>query len=629
MPDASSAADRTSDETAGDETAGGEGGHIRAWVIGGPLLVPATPGPGGRRRRFARPGVLWPALVTAVIALPLRGLYLGTGSSMEEGFMLVFPHEMLDGKVPNVDFLHLYGPGALHVLMGWYRVFGYTLGSERTFGLLQHVGLIFGVYALCRAWGHRLAATSAIVTALLVLTPIGLSALAWEGGVALGVWSIVCGVRAIHTAGRDRTAALLAAGALAGLALSFRPDLVLALALVHAFIAWKMRSVRSIAAGAVVGLIPMWLHLAVAGIGASWRGMVADPVRYLRPGRELPRPPSFSKVDGALQAVVEGPLDAPWWRLPALDASHQLFIWFFVVIICAIGIVAIAAFVIRRDGATPQRITLLAGSLFGLGMLGQALQRPDSTHLAWGSCVSFALLPAVVRELAGRRLHGAPMPATRVRHDLLAAGIAVVTLLVVCPFYSYRTYLLYTRISIGHKIGGYEVSRGDQRFYFGNEALQRASQAAIDDLDALSSPGERLVVGPADLSRTIYSDVVFYFMFPELTPATYFIEMDPGLADQQGSSLAADVASADWLLLTNFWTGWYEPNASSEFGSDEPNQVVADDFCLVGNYEDALVLLYRACPEGDGVSPAGIGIGAERRSSLERELAEAAALSRP
>ena len=137
------------------------------------------------------------------------------------------------------------------------------------------------------------------------------------------------------------------------------------------------------------------------------------------------------------------------------------------------------------------------------------------------------------------------------------------------------------------------------------------------------------MVGPADLSRTIYSDVVFYFMFPELTPATYFIEMDPGLADRQGSSLAADVASADWLLLTNFWTGWYEPNASSEFGSDEPNQVVADDFCLVGNYEDALVLLYRACPKGDGVSPEGIGIGAERRSSLERELAEAAALSRP
>jgi len=49
---------------------------------------------------------------------------------------------------------------------------------------------------------------------------------------------------------------------------------------------------------------------------------------------------------------------------------------------------------------------------------------------------------------------------------------------------------------------------------------------------------------------------------------------------------------------------------------------VADQFCLVGNYEDALVLLYRKCEQGDGISPAGIGIGAERRASLDRELAE-------
>jgi hypothetical protein len=47
---------------------------------------------------------------------------------------------MLAGDVPNVDFLHLYGPGSLHVLMGWYELFGFTLASERTFGLLQHIG---------------------------------------------------------------------------------------------------------------------------------------------------------------------------------------------------------------------------------------------------------------------------------------------------------------------------------------------------------------------------------------------------------------------------------------------------------------------------------------------------------
>src|SRR5207253_1025249 len=97
-------------------------------------------------------------------------------SSMEEGFMLVFPKRMLAGDVPNVDFLHLYGPTSLHVLAGWYTLFGYTLASERTFGLLQHLGIIFAIFALARAWGRRVAVISAVTVTLLVLTPIGLSA---------------------------------------------------------------------------------------------------------------------------------------------------------------------------------------------------------------------------------------------------------------------------------------------------------------------------------------------------------------------------------------------------------------------------------------------------------------------
>jgi hypothetical protein len=568
--------------------------------------------------RPSRAGLVSWAIVVIVVAIPLRGLFKGTGSSMEEGFMLVFPKRMLAGDVPNVDFLHLYGPGSLHVLMGWYRVFGYTLNSERMFGLLQHVGIITAVYALTRAWGHRMAVISAVGVTLLVLTPIGLSALAWEGAIALGLWSVVFGVRALHTHDRQRMLALGAAGALAGFALAFRPDLVIALGLVHAVVWWRARALQVPLLGVVVGLTPMWIHLAVAGIGPSWTGMVTQPVRDLRPGRELPRPPSFGKVDGALQAVAEGPLDAPWWRVPALNANHQLFLWFFVVIAVAFGVVGITLLLTRRHGPTPRRTALLVGGLMGLGMLPQALQRPDSTHLAWGSCVSLALLPALVFEVVSVvRPRLAPL-----RRDAVAAFALAATLLVVCPFFTYRYYLLYSRISVGNKPGGFEVGRDGRTFYFGNEPLQRASQAAMDELDRSSTPGQRLLVGPADLSRTIYSDVVFYFMFPELVPATYYIEMDPGLADQAGSSLADDVASADWVLLTNFWTGWYEPNASSDFGSDQPNQIVADRFCLVGNYENALVLLYRACDQGDGINPAGIGIGADRRASLDHELAE-------
>ncbi len=577
---------------------------------------------GGRlHRRPGRSTLISLSMVAAVIALPLRGLFLATGSSMEEGFMLTFPQRVLKGDIPNVDFLHLYGPFSLHVLAGWYWVFGDTLESQRVFGLLQHIGIILALFTLARAWGRRIAVISAVTVTLLVLTPIGLSALAWEGAIALGLWSVVFGIRALHTDGPSRRRSLVAAGLLVGFALGYRPDLALALGLVHGWLLWRSRTARTwkpAAVGLGVGLVPLIVHLFLAGIGPSVRGMFLQPVFDLRPGRELPRPPSFGHLDGALQAVAEGPLDAPWWRFPALSANHQLFLWFFVVIAVAIALPLVARRLSRRAGGSVNRYTVLMGaSLFGLGMLPQALQRPDSTHLAWGSSVSFALLPCLFVELVPR-----VVPRLS-RHAWLVAGAAIAaTMLVVNPFFTYRYYLLQTRVSIGNKPGGFEVAHGDRRFYFGNRPLQAASQAVIDDLDRLSTAGDRLLVGPADLSRTIYSDAAFYYMFPELTPATYYIEMDPGLADQEGSRLADDVASADWLILTNFWTGWYEPNSSSDRGSEAPNQVVADQFCLVGDYQDALVLLYQKCAQGDGISPAGIGIGAQRRADFERELAK-------
>ena len=461
-----------------------------------------------------------------------------------------------------------------------------------------------------------------------MLTPIGLSALAWEGGVALALWSVVLGVRAMHTDGRACTVAAGVSGLLTGFALGYRPDLALALGLAHVWLLLRAArmsedgdalSQRRLTwlAGLGIGLLPVVIHLAIAGVGPVWRGMFLEPVFDLRPGRALPRPPGWSQIDGALQAVAEGPADAPWWRVPSLSASQQLFTWFWVVIVAALALPAVTWWRGRR-WRTPHHSALMAGALLGLGMLPQALQRPDSTHLAWGSCVSIPLLALALADSQwlGRRLE--------LQRDGLVTAAVLAGLLVVAPFFTLRYYLLQTRVAVGHKEAGFEVRRDDRWFPFGNEPLQRSAQAMIDDLDRLSSPGERLLVGPADLSRTIYSDAIVYHLFPELVPATQYIEMDPGLADAPGSSLADDVASADWLVLTNYWTGWYEPNASSEFGSAAPNEVVARSFCLVGDYEDALVLLYRRCAPGeqpDGRDPSTIGIGAERRADFLAELA--------
>ena len=115
--------------------------------------------------------------------------------------MLYFPERIARGDVPNVDFLHLYGPGSLHVLTGWYELFGYSLPAERTFGLLQHLGIIFGLFALARAWGRAAATAVGVFAVFYVMTPVALTAMAWNGGLALTLWSAVFALRASRLGG--------------------------------------------------------------------------------------------------------------------------------------------------------------------------------------------------------------------------------------------------------------------------------------------------------------------------------------------------------------------------------------------------------------------------------------------
>jgi len=181
-----------------------------------------------------------------------------------------------------------------------------------------------------------------------------------------------------------------------------------------------------------------------------------------------------------------------------------------------------------------------------------------------------------------------------------------VLMLVICPFYTYRHHLLHTRVSLGDLPPAFLVERDGHKFWFGDKTVADALDAMIPDLAERSQPGDRLIVGPADLSRTIYSDASIYYLFPELAPGTQYIEMDPGLADRADSGLAEEISEADFLVLTNIWTGWHEPNASDKHLSQAANQAVADNFCLTERYEDNLVLLFERCQGGGGVSPADI-----------------------
>jgi hypothetical protein len=507
---------------------------------------------------------------------------------MEEGFMLVFPELVLHGMVPNRDFLHLYGPGSLWVLAAIYKVLGTTLQVQRAVGYLQLLGVVFGVFALLRPWGWRLALLGATTAAVVILPPTGLTAMAWVGAVALGLWSVALALR-----GR-----LVAAGLLAGAALLYRPDLAVAIGAsgLVVLLGLAARDRRRYLLAGAAGVAPFVVHLAVAGPGHVLKGMVYEPVVQLRGGRSLPLPPSWGDLDGFLQRA--GRLDEPPWPLPAPASPVQLCLWLFALVAAATLLVAVGVLVFRRRGDR----WLLAAGLFAAGLLPQAMQRPDSTHLAWVSCVGFGLVPAALAEVLRWR--------ARPRWAPVAAGLVpLVLLLAVLPDFTFRSYTDATLQGLGARPRHVGTMRsGDRIFYYGRKDAVQAVGALLPEVRRVSAPGDRLFVGTGDLRKTPYSEAFLYYLLPELVPATRYIEMDPGVANAEGSGMAEDLASADVVVLSSIRDDWNEPNDSRRFGSDESSRVLARDFCLersfgTGLFGRGLYELYVRCDRRGGATP--------------------------
>jgi hypothetical protein len=556
-----------------------------------PQVAPAEP---PRSRWWAWPWVGPLGVVALACLLPLIELWRAPGPPMEEGFMLVFPELVLEGQVPNRDFLHLYGPGSLWVLAGVFQVFGTTLASERVVGFLQQLAVVFGVFALLRPWGRWVAAAGGAMTAVILVPTIGLTALAWTGGLALGLWALdhLLGAADAAAGSSRRRRALMIAGPLAGAALLYRPDLVVAIALSSAVLWWafERRDRLRFAGGLAITLSPYVLHMAIAGVGNVVDGLVLQPVFELRAGRSLPFPPSWDHFDGFLQRA--GALIEPSWPLPAPATPAQLSLWLGLLFAANAALVIMGVRAARRGDRR-----LLALALFSAGLLPQAVQRADSTHLAWVSCVPLGLLPAAVVE-AQRAWRPRWSPQ---RTAIMAAAVPVVATLALAPTFVWGIYADYVGRSFGFsEIEAGTMRRGDRVFHYGRLDAVAAVNDMLPDVERIAEPGDSLFVGTGDLRKTPYSEAFLYYLLPELKPATQYIEMDPGIANAEDSGMADELRRADIVILSSIRDDWDEPNESRKFGPNEPNEVIEHDFCLVesygrGLYGRGLYELYRRC----------------------------------
>ncbi|MCY3850097.1 MAG: glycosyltransferase family 39 protein [Acidimicrobiaceae bacterium] len=483
---------------------------------------------------------------------PLGALFAEPGNTMEEGTLLIGGELVLRGWTPHGDFEHLYGPADLWTLAAAFSIFGVSITVERVVGLLYRVVLLWAIYRIAGRWGTGVATATAGL-AWLLIAPFGLIAYSWIAALAFGVAALAVALDADESSHR-----WLAAGALAGVALLFRADLILALALglgplVRA--AGREHQKRFVAGlgGGAVGYV---VHLATAGPAAVVEGMLIDPVVRLRAGRRLPVPPNSDTADeffARLDDFIRGPDN-----LPGLGRPAQITALFWVTLLAAV----LTIWLVRRDRR------LRAFSLLAVGAIPQLLQRPTPNHIKFVGVLIFpALAIALARHLRWRALSG------------LAAVWVFACLAAIAPHYVGRAaFDTYFETDLGAELA------------FNSRAIAVDSDDVVDlfsilrTLDSLAEPGDSVFVGPERLARTNYSETFLYHLLPDYEPASYHIQMNPGLANREGGRLAADIEQADWLILTNLFNGWSEPNDSTADGDLRADAVVESSFCPVSSF---------------------------------------------
>lgn len=522
--------------------------------MGADIVTDATAEPStaiAKRRSWltALPGWLVVALVSAAlvgaVALPGPSQFRRPLLAQDEGLLLVYPSEILHGAVPNASFASTYGAASLWSISAAFLLGGESVSTERVVGLVYELALVAALAAL--AWRRRspLAAATAGIVSVILRAPLGVAAFAWMGGLAFGAIALL--LLDIAFARDGRRWALLAAGACLGLAVSYRLDLSLAVGLTLAGIAVaRAKAIPLVLLGALLGSVPLVVNAVEAGIGNVVTGQLTDPLFVSGPGRRLP--------------------------LSGLATS-----WLAVLVVCvliAVAHTALGVVALRRDRTSLAGASSLLIGAFGIGILPQAFQRADGAHVAFVAC--FVLATAVVvPPPIGRRL------VPRVPWAIVTGSLA----LVLAATASGKEYVRASARSLGLRDDPEIVVSHDGRTLPVDSDEERQDLLALlRQVDESSKPGMTVFVGPQDLRRTNYNDTVLYFLLPHLRPATFYLEMNPGIDIDASSRLVGELQKSDVLILTSRYGKWNDPNDSRTYGPAIANEIVRREFRVIGHW---------------------------------------------
>ena len=503
------------------------------------------------------------ALTLAAMAFPLLPTHTDPAPAMDEGLLLVEPERVLDGDLPNSDFESFYGPANTYLLAAVYAVTEPDVVIERGVGFVYRIAIIAGVFALAASGGILVAVAAGLIAGALLFT-LGLAAFAYFGGLAAAVAGLFLLSRAV-TSPSARGRLFVLAGVASGLAVAYRPQfgVALLLAAIPLLLGHPRAAVKRYLTGAAIGVLPLAVHIVLAGPRPVFQNLVVDALFRSAPQSTRPFPPDFP----------------PEARLMALVGI-------------AVAILLACAVVLwRRAPRGPDARRVAAIALFCVGLAPQALGRVGAIHLIEVGCVAVPLVPYALVAVAGpgwRRPLRTLVPALATAG--LVAALAWSYVQPIRPGYGRAFQWPPWTKDVGADIR--EADHGSRSFPLSTGQEAHEAEQTLAAIDSISEPGDRLFVGPDDLRLTFYDDTYLYHLEPDLEPATYYLTMTPGTANREGSRLASDLASADVAVMGTLPDATQlTPNA--ELGSDAATQVLEDHFCLVDHF--FVHLVYKRC----------------------------------
>lgn len=453
-------------------------------------------------------------------------------TTVDEGILLVYPEQVLAGRLPGKDFFSLYGPGNFVLLAGVFKALGPTVLAERLVGLTYHVAIATAVVRLSRAFGSR-AAVGAGLSSALLLSTLGLGAYAWLGSVALSLWSL-----AVHRGGTSKTRFMLS-GVLAGLTSAWRPE-TFVLALAPLPLAKSSRMVRCFLHGMAVGLLPLsaWL------VGGGLPGL-----------RDI----------AAMRFVADFQTD--------FEETSPL-VW------SALGAALIATILVSVRAIRSRNPSDLGLAIVSVALVAQSLQRVDWVHVVYSGCVTIPLLFALA-DARGRQ-HSQRHTGTTPWVNQVGATLTVAV--VVFPGALLAGLLTALPVVLPHRAT--EVGRLSRTLPVAPDRA-KGVQGLLDAVPMHVQAGSCIFVGARDMSVPTISDIGLYHLLPDYRQSSYFLYPAPGVSERPKSRLITDVSRCDALILRDVAVKEREdlfPRIPP--GSVEVNAVIARDFVQIAQFGD-------------------------------------------